>query len=105
MKINFEDKEYDFDLDELDTRQAMYIQRKFGMTLMDLEEALERVDPKGVIALYWLMKNQNGETVDPDKVNFKIVKFAMALRDAALAEREANPTKEPGETTDTPTSE
>lgn len=95
MQVHFEDKDYDFSLDDIDVPQARYIKRKFGMTLMDLEEGLSQADPDALVALYWLMQNQNGVTIDPDKVNFKLVRFGMALKDAVIAERKANPTEKP----------
>jgi hypothetical protein len=93
MIVHFDDKDYQFDLDEIDVSQARYILRKFQMTLMDLEDGLERANPESLVALYWLMLAQNGTIVDPDKVNFKIVKFGMALKVAADKESEANPTE------------
>jgi hypothetical protein len=99
MIVHFEDKDYQFDLDDIDVSQARYLKRKTGMTLMDLEDGLERADPDCLVALYWLMLAQNGKAIDMDKVNFKLVKFGIALRKAAEAEREANPTEELDEAT------
>jgi hypothetical protein len=99
MIVNFEDKEYEFSLDDIDVPQARFIKRKFGMTLMDLENGLGEADPDALVALYWLMQNQNGVTVDPDKVNFKLVRFGIALKDAVVADNEANPTDQPDEAT------
>lgn len=94
MIVRFDDQEYQFDLDDIDVSQARYLKRKFGLSLMDLEDGLERADVDCLVALYWLMMQQNGKTVEPDRVNFKIVQFGIALRVAAEAEREANPTQE-----------
>lgn len=95
MIIKFEDAEWKLDLDDVDVNQARFVKRNTGMTLLDLEEALERVDPDAMAVLYWLMKNQSGVTVDLNKVNFKIVAFGKAINAAQIAEAEAlaaNPT-------------
>lgn len=105
MNVYFDDQQYVFDLDEIDVSQARYVKRKFGMTLMDLEEGLDRADPECLVALYWLMLAQNGKVVDPDKVNFKLVKFGIALRKASEAEAEANPTQVQDEVVQEKTSE
>lgn len=96
MIIEFEDAEWKLDLDEVDVAQARTIKNATGMTLLDLEEALERVDPDAMVALYWLMKVQSGVTVNMAKVNFKIVAFGKAVTAAQLREIEekaANPTE------------
>lgn len=96
MIIEFEDQEWKLDLDEVDVMQARVIKRETGMTLLDLEEALERIDPDAMVALYWLMKNQNGVTVNMSKVNFGLVKFGKAVMAAqiqAAEEAAANPTE------------
>lgn len=93
MNVEYEGESYAFDLDEIDVSQARYIKRKFGMTLMEMEEGLGQADPDSLVALYWLMMAQNGKAIDPDRVNFKILKFGLALRKAVDAEAESNPTQ------------
>lgn len=88
MKISYEDKEYDFDLDEIDVSQATVIKRKFGLTLLSLESGLREGDPDSLRCLYWLMLTQDGQRVNIDNINFKIVKFANAIQEANLRELE-----------------
>jgi len=95
MIVNFEDKDFQFDLDEIDVTQATYIQNHTGLTLSGLWQGFRESDPKALRALYWLMQNQNGVTMDINKVNFKALKFDKALTDAMVAEVEAtDPTGE-----------
>lgn len=97
MLVQFEGKEYQFDLEEIDVNQARYIKRHTGMTLLQLEEGLENVDAEAMAALYWLMLAQNGSVVDLQKINFKVVAFGKAISAAQRAEQEAaeaNPTEE-----------
>lgn len=101
MIVTFEDRDWSLDLDEIDVPQARIIYRQTGKTLLELQQGLENVDPECMVALYWLMKNQNGVTVDMNKVNFKIVKFGAAVIQALVREADelaANPTVEPVET-------
>jgi hypothetical protein len=89
MQIEFEDKEYQFELDEIDLRQASLIYDKCGLTLMGLELGLGEGTPTAMRAIYWLMHAQNGEELDIDRLNFKVVKFAIAIREAGQKAEEA----------------
>lgn len=89
MHLNYEGKEYDFDLEEVTVQQARTIKTSCGLTLLGLENGLEQGDPDALRAVFWLMLCQNGERVDIDRADFKIVKFARAIDAAALAEAEA----------------
>lgn len=82
MQVNFVDKEYTLDLEDLDLSQARAIKVQTGLTIAGLKRGLFELDPEALAALYWLMLNQSGQTVDLRKVNFKVAKFATAVGDA-----------------------
>lgn len=103
MKVYYDDKEYDFDLDEITVSQARTIKAKCGFTLLGLEEALAVGDADALRAIFWLMLCNSGQTVDIDRVDFKIVKFAQALQRATEAETATTET-EGKELADAPTS-
>ena len=84
MLVKFDDKEYNFDLDEISRSEAGYIKRHTGMTLMALQKALDDVDPDALAAIYWLMQKQDGKATDIDRLDFKAVKLANALVAATL---------------------
>lgn len=97
MQIHFEDKDYELELDDIDVQQARIIKRQTGLTLLQLQKGLEEVDVDCLVALYWLMKKQNGETVDMNKVNFPVVRFGEAVITALIEKARAaeeNPTDE-----------
>ena len=96
MKIDYDGKQYEFDLDEIDVSQATTIKRKFGLTLLSLESGLREGDPDALRCIYWLMLTQAGERVNIDNVNFKIVKFANAIQQANIREAEAAEAEEAG---------
>lgn len=89
MKVTYEDREYEFDLDEIDVDQAQLIYSKTGLTIITLEAGLEEMNPFALKAVFWLMLVQNGEKADFDRVNFKLAKFLSALMDANKAKQEA----------------
>ena len=95
MIVVWDEKDYTLDFDDIDVKQASYIQNHFGLTPMSLRAGLFATDPKAVVATYWLMMKQSGKTVDPEKVNFKIMKFWDVVTDAMVAEQKAtDPTEE-----------
>ncbi len=91
MKIQFEDREYDLDLDEIDVAQAKVIKIHRGLTLKGLSDGLNELDADALAAAYWLMCVQSGLTgVNIDQVNFKIIRFAEAIAKAAEAAEAAS---------------
>lgn len=99
LHIKYEDKEYTFDLEEITLSQARIMKDRCDLTLMGLEEGLGNGDPDAMRAMYWLMKCQNGEPEDIDRVDFKVVKFARAI-DAA--QKDEVPDADPKENSDSP---
>lgn len=96
MLVNFEGKDYTFDIEALDVSEARTIKRQTGLTVRKLMDGLEDLDPDAMVALYWLMLKQNGTMTDPNKVNFPLLKFGEALAEAFDREseaQEANPTE------------
>ena len=97
MVVDFEGMTYELDVEEIDVAQAMLIKVKTGYNLRQWEDALGEADVEALKALYWLMMEQNGKRTNFDTINFKIVKFVNAVREAtkkAHAEAaEENPTE------------
>jgi len=85
MIINFEDRDWDFQLEEIDLKQAIAIQLAYGFTLDDWYQALEHSDARALQCLYWLMLQQNGVIKPIAECNCKI----MALGEAMAAAQEA----------------
>lgn len=86
MLINYDGKEYPFELDDITVSQATAIKRRLNLTLLGIEKGLAEVDVDALRAIYWLMLAQNGETRDIDRVDFKPLKYAVAIRNAIEAE-------------------
>lgn len=95
MKINFQDQEWEFDLDEMTVAQSKVIKVHTGFTLLKLVNALKEADPDALRAAYWLMNVQSGKSCNIDMVDFKIVEFLNALTEAsAKADAEASNNEE-----------
>src|ERR1700689_1329781 len=97
MKINYQDKEYEFDLDAMDVAQAKVIKVHCGLTLKGITEGMGELDPDAMRAAFWLMKVQSGESCDIDRVNFPLVEFASAIiASAELKQKEIEELEESG---------
>jgi len=91
MRVTFEGKEFELDLDEITTGQAKVIKVHTGHTLKSLADGMQEGDPDALRALYWLMHVQTGLSLDINRADFKMVKFLTALGEAsteASAEKE-----------------
>lgn len=97
MIVQFEDKEYNFDIEALDLAQARHIKRQTGLSVKGLLDGLAELDPEACVALYWLMLKQNGTATDMNKVNFPILKFGEAIIAAFQAEEEKEAEADPTE--------
>jgi hypothetical protein len=90
MKLKYLGKDYNFDMDELDVKQASVIKANTGLSLRGLEEGISDGDPDALRAMFWVMLVNNDEpNADINTVNFKIVPFARAIQEASEAEAEA----------------
>lgn len=90
MKVNWNDKEFTLDLDDIDVQQAKVIKIHCKLTLLGIQEGLSQGDPDALRAVYWLMHAQSGTPLDIDRANFKIVPFLQAVQEAAEAANAAN---------------
>jgi hypothetical protein len=92
MIVEYDGKKYEFDMDEITVQQAKIIKTYCGLNMATISDALEEADPDAMAALFWLMKQQNGERVQIQTVDFKLLKFANALNEAS--ERESKEKEE-----------
>ena len=90
MKIEFQDRVWQVDVDNLTLTQAVVITGKMGGSLADWESSLE--DPRSdgwlpaLACLYWLMLQQDGERIAIGDVDFAVLQYSRAV--AAAIERE-----------------
>lgn len=93
MKIEFEGRTWQYDEDEITLEQAMAMRLVHGLTILDWQEGLARLDERALQCSYWLMLNQNGIVKPVLECEFSPVAFTVAYRDAQAAERAAEKAK------------
>lgn len=92
MKINFEGRDWEFDEDLIDVKQATVLYLTYHMTLKDWIAGIGQVDQRALHFTYWLMRAQNGIVEPIADCNPKIISFAAAYgeaRDAVAKAEEA----------------
>jgi hypothetical protein len=89
VKITFEDRDWQFDEDELDTKQATVLYYTYKMTIEDWIAGVSHADQRSLHFSYWLMLQQNGVIKPIADCNPKIIAFAVAYGAAREAEAEA----------------
>jgi hypothetical protein len=93
--INYDGKQYPFDMDDVEILQALAIEKHMGCSFDEWGKKLQKGDMKARQVLGWLILHPAGE-VPVEATNFKMVALGKAL-DAAYAaetpaEAEPNPT-------------
>ena len=85
MKIEYEGEQYDLDMDSIDVKQAIKIEKHIGGTLSDWETGLGQASTPCLQALGWLIFT-GGDSTPIDEVNFKIMVLSKALAAADAKE-------------------
>jgi hypothetical protein len=87
--IDYEGKQYPFDMDDMDIKQALKIEKHIGGTMSDFTDGLlESVRADCYQALGWLIFHHGDQTPIAD-VNFKFGKLSWAFGEAAEKEAKA----------------
>jgi hypothetical protein len=103
LKIEFEGRGWDVDLQGLSLEQAVVITGRMGLSLTGWEKTLaDPEDPQWLDAmrcLYWLMRQQDGDRAAIGDVDFAVLRYATAVGEAIERETPAavpqDPTKPP----------
>lgn len=84
INVEFEERAWSLDLDDMDMGEARTIQRNTGKGLAEFTRGvINEGDPTCLAWLYWLMHRQNGEkTPDPNRANFKVAQLWTAVLEA-----------------------
>ncbi len=90
MKIEWDDRMWTVDVNELSLTQAVVITGRTGVSLTAWEKALADPDSPqwlpSVQCFYWLMLQQDGQKVPVGDLDFPVLKYAQAV--AAAVEQE-----------------
>jgi hypothetical protein len=104
MKLEFEGRTWQLELDEVTTRQGEAIQAYTGLSFLGWYESITKADQPGWLksmnALYWALREQNpdSEAIPLAEVDVAPLKLLFAFNEAAKAEQpagevEPDPTK------------
>jgi hypothetical protein len=85
VDIEYEDKSYPFDLDDLTVKQAIKIQKHIGGPMSDFQRGIVETRAECYQALAWLILCGGDSTPIAD-VDFKFGRFVKAFNEAAEAE-------------------
>jgi hypothetical protein len=86
MQIEWEGDTLTLDIEGISNRHAMYIQKLTGLTVMDLLNGLDNIDPKAMLGIFWLAHEQSGKRIDINQADFQPLIFMRAIRDALKRE-------------------
>lgn len=104
MKIDFEDRVWQFELGDIDVNQGEAIGAYTGLSVMAWYKSL--LDPdslqwlKSARCLYWLIREQNDDPVPLETANFAPLKLFIAFGEALKAgngDVEPDPTNSGGD--------
>jgi hypothetical protein len=87
MQIQWQGDTLTLDIEGISNRHAMAIQKFTGLTVMDLLEGLDTINPKAMLAIFWLAHEQSGKRIDINQADFGTIEFMKAIRDALRAEQ------------------
>ena len=93
MKIEYEGEQYHLDMDTIDVKQAIKIEKHIGGTLEDWETGMSHASTACLQALGWLIFTGGDSTPIAD-VNFKIM--ALSKRDGRKLEVQRKPQRRAG---------
>lgn len=108
MRITFEGREWEFEVEAITLKQAVAIHLAYGFNLDDWFTALGETDPRALQCLWWLMLAQDGQVLPLKDADCTIIALAAAFADAqeeAGAAAEPDPTSPPSPTEDPPSPE
>ena len=99
MKIEFEGRAWQVDVDDLSLQQAVVITGKMGGSLTAWEKALTEIDDPGWLpamqCLYWLMRQQDGDRLAIGDIDFAVLKYSHAVVEALEREGSAAAPEDP----------
>jgi len=97
MKIEYAGRVWDFDLEEMDVDQCVAVEKYVGKGLGEWANQMGAGSVKAIIALWWVMREQAGESPGPVSQpgdDFRPVRLLAAFH-AADAEPDPDPEPDP----------
>jgi len=100
LRITFEGREWDFDMEAITLKQAVAMHLAYGFTLDGWLKAVGETDPRALQCLWWLMLQQDGQVMPIKDADCPLIALSVAFADAqeedgAEAEPGPDPTSPP----------
>ena len=96
MRITFEGRDWELDLEAITLKQGVAMHMAYGFTVDGWLTALGDADPRALQVLYWLMLQQDGQHVAVKDADCRIVDLATAFAEITPEdEAEPDPTQPP----------
>lgn len=86
MILHFEGQTYDYDVNKLSVQTAIAIKAHTGLGLKSWVDAITDGDPLAIQALFFAIKQQNGERLVLADLDFDLMAFMQEFGRAAQAE-------------------
>jgi hypothetical protein len=97
VKISFEGREWDFDVDSMDVRQATVLYMTYQLTIAQYNDGFDALDQRVYHFAYWLMLQQAGVVKPIAECNPQMIEFMGAVTEARVAEAKAEEAKKAAE--------
>lgn len=88
MKITFQDREWEFDLEAITLKQGIAIHLAYGFNLDQWFEAMGDTDPRALQCLWWLILQQDGQVMPLKDADCSLIELATAFGEAQDEEEE-----------------
>lgn len=102
MRITFEGREWDFDMESITLKQGVAMHLAYGFNLDQWLEALQDTDPRALQCLWWLMLQQDGQVMPLKDADCSLIQLAAAFGDSQDEEEEPEEPEEPDPTPPSP---
>jgi hypothetical protein len=102
VRITFEGREWDFDLEAVTLKQGVAMHLAYGFNLDQWFEALGETDPRALQCLWWLMLQQDGKKGALADADCSLIELAAAFGDAEDEEGQEEEPEEPDPTPPSP---
>lgn len=96
MKIDFDGRTWEFDLEAITVKQAVAMHLAYGFTLDAWLSAVGETDPRALQCLWWLMLQQDGQVMAIKDADCRLIDLSAAF--AAAQEEEGGQEAEPDPT-------
>lgn len=89
MKIEFEGRTWDLDVDSMDVRQATVLYLTYQLNIEQYNDGFDALDQRVYHFAYWLMLQQAGVVKPIAECNPQIIQYMAAVTEARVAETKA----------------